>query len=159
MIVVADTAPLNYLVLIDQAELLPLLFGKVVVPEAVFSELRHAKAPSKVREWSDQPPTWLEVRPATAPQSPLLMQLDVGEREAIQLALDLKVDTVLMDEAEGRQMAEMFHLEVRGTLGILERGARLGRVDFRDALNKLEQTNFRISNAVRTAFLKRNSSN
>jgi len=28
---------------------------------------------------------------------------------------------------------------------------------FREALQKLEQTNFRISPAVRTAFLKRNS--
>jgi predicted nucleic acid-binding protein len=35
MIVVADTSPVNYLVLIDEIDLLPQLFGTVVMPEAV----------------------------------------------------------------------------------------------------------------------------
>ena len=84
------------------------------------------------------------------------MKLDVGEREAIQLALELGISTVLLDETDGRQEAENLHLEVRGTLGILERGAKLGKINFRQALSKLEQSNFRISPAVRAAFLKRN---
>lgn len=85
-----------------------------------------------------------------------LLALDPGERDAIGLALELGIGTVLMDEADGRHEAERLHLEVRGTLGILERGALLGKTNFRDALQKLEQTNFRISPAVRAAFLKRN---
>ena len=84
------------------------------------------------------------------------MRLDIGEREAIQLALKLGVSIVLMDEAEGRQMAEAFHLEVRGTLGILERAAQLGMINFREAVSKLDQTNFRISPAIRETFLRRN---
>jgi predicted nucleic acid-binding protein len=84
------------------------------------------------------------------------MNPDIGEREAIQLALELGLSTVLIDEAEGRQVAEALHLEVRGTLGILERGAKLGKIDFRQALRKLEQTRFCLSPSVRAAFLKRN---
>ena len=72
------------------------------------------------------------------------------------MALDLGIGTVLMDEAEGRQVAEALHLEVRGTLGILERGARLGRIDLRRALSKLEQTSFRLSPSLLAAFLERN---
>jgi predicted nucleic acid-binding protein len=72
------------------------------------------------------------------------------------LALELGISTVLLDETDGRREAETLHLEVRGTLGILERGAKLGRTDFRAALSKLEQSNFRISPAVRAAFFKRN---
>ncbi len=64
---------------------------------------------------------------------------------------------MLIDEVDGRRQAERLHLEVRGTLGILERAAKLGRINFREALSKLQQTNFRVSPAVRTAFLKRNS--
>ena len=79
-----------------------------------------------------------------------------GERETIQLALELVVSTVLIDEADGRRQAEKLYLEVRGTLGILERGARLGMIDFRQALSKLDQTSFRMSPAVRAAFLERN---
>jgi len=38
-LVVADTGPLNYLVLIDAIELLPKLFKRVFTPEAVRAEL------------------------------------------------------------------------------------------------------------------------
>ena len=44
MIVIADTSPLNYLVLIDCVELLPGLYGRVIVPQAVFDELRDEMA-------------------------------------------------------------------------------------------------------------------
>jgi predicted nucleic acid-binding protein len=39
MIVIADTSPLNYLVLIGEAEVLRRLYGQVVIPEAVLREL------------------------------------------------------------------------------------------------------------------------
>jgi len=156
MIVVADTTPLHYLILIDEVDLLPVLFGQVLLPQAVLEELQHPKTPPKVRQWMAHLPAWLEVRTVISVASPVLMNLDIGEREAIQLALELGVSTVLIDEAEGRQVAEALHLEVRGTLGILERGSKLGKTDFRQALSKLEQTRFRLSPAVRAAFLKRN---
>lgn len=41
MIVVADTSPLNYLVLIGEADLLYRLYGRVLIPQAVLSELEH----------------------------------------------------------------------------------------------------------------------
>jgi predicted nucleic acid-binding protein len=71
------------------------------------------------------------------------------------LPVELRADAVLIDETEGRKLAESLDLEVRGTLGILERAAKLGMVDFRRALSKLEQTSFRISPAVRETFLRR----
>jgi predicted nucleic acid-binding protein len=157
MIVVADTSPLNYLVLIDEVELLPALFGEVLVPTAVFRELQHSGTPAKVREWISHPPQWLEIRSVTSSPSSALMRLDIGEREAIQLALEVDASVVLMDETEGRTVAEGLRLQVRGTLGVLERGAKLGKTDFRQALMKLEQTKFRISPAVRDAFLRRSS--
>ena len=156
MIVVADTSPLNYLILIDEIDLLPALFGKVLLPNAVFRELNHPKTAPKVLEWMANLPAWVEVRDVVSTADAALMRLDAGEREAILLALELGVSTVLIDELEGRQQAERFHLEVRGTLGILERGAKLGKINFRQALSRLEQTSFRISPALRKAFLQRN---
>jgi predicted nucleic acid-binding protein len=157
MIVVADTSPLNYLVLIDEIDLLPSIFGQVLLPQGVFQELGHPKTSPRVRQWVADLPAWLEVRTVVSVVDAALLRLDIGEREAIQLALELGVRTVLIDEVDGRQLAERFHLEVRGTLGILEHAARLGKINFRQALTKLEQTNFRVSPSVRTAFLKRNS--
>ncbi len=39
MIVVSDTSPLNYLVLIGADHVLPILFGRVVAPPVVLSEM------------------------------------------------------------------------------------------------------------------------
>lgn len=156
MIVVADTSPLNYLLLIDEIDLLPVIFGQVLVPSAVFQELQQPKTSPIVRRWIANPPAWLEVRTVASAADPALLALDAGEREAIHLALELGITTVLMDEADGRRQAEKLHLQVRGTLGILERGARLGKTNLRSALSKLEQTNFRLSPAVRAALLQRN---
>lgn len=155
MIVVADTSPLNYLILIDEIDLLPTLFGRVLIPEAVASELRHTTAPSRVRNWMEQHPPWLEVHPSPSIKRVQLADLDPREREAIELALQLEIDLVLIDETEGRLQARKLQLKVKGTLGILEQAARLGKVHLPFALKKLEATNFRLSPALRDAALSR----
>jgi predicted nucleic acid-binding protein len=55
-LVVANTGPLNYLVLIGESDILPKLFEAVFVPEAVRSKLRHRDAPLTVRAWAERPP-------------------------------------------------------------------------------------------------------
>jgi predicted nucleic acid-binding protein len=156
MTVVADTTPLNYLVLIDEIDLLPALFENVLIPQAVFDELRHSQTSTKVRQWLARPPIWLEVCQIVGPILPSFSYLDPGEREAIQLAMERGIDTVLIDETAGRIVAQRLQLGARGTLGILERGGRLGLTSFRPALAKLEQTKFRMSTALKAAFLARN---
>jgi predicted nucleic acid-binding protein len=59
--IVADTTPLNYLVLIQAADILSSLYGKVLIPPAVKAELAHANTPDVVRTWISQPPSWLEM--------------------------------------------------------------------------------------------------
>jgi predicted nucleic acid-binding protein len=51
-LVVADTSPLFYLLSIDRIDLLPQLFGRVFIPEAVHKELCHPTAPTLVRNWA-----------------------------------------------------------------------------------------------------------
>jgi len=50
-LVVADTGPLNYLLLIEAIDLLPKLFDRVFIPAAVHRELAHPLAPGPVRAW------------------------------------------------------------------------------------------------------------
>jgi predicted nucleic acid-binding protein len=111
MIVVADTTPLNYLILIGEIELLPALYRTVLVPQAVHRELQHPRTPPQVRSWASAIPSWCEVRSITSPPASALTELDAGEQEAIQLALDTGIDTVLIDETEGRQAALRLHLK------------------------------------------------
>ena len=81
--IVADTTPLNYLILIQAAEILPNLYRTVLIPPAVKAELAHANTPAIVRAWISQPPQWLEVVSLKQPVDSALAHLDAGEREAI----------------------------------------------------------------------------
>ena len=49
MIVVADTSPILYPVLIEHVELLQSLYGDLLIPEPVAAELNATKSPSSVR--------------------------------------------------------------------------------------------------------------
>jgi predicted nucleic acid-binding protein len=157
MIVVADTTPLNYLVLIGETELLSALYDKVSIPEEVHRELKHAKTPLAVRAWALSVPAWRQVCAVASTPDAALSELDAGERNAIQLALDKGVDTLLMDESEGRREALRLHLHVTGTLAVLEKAAQRGLIDFRSSLLRLEQTNFRLSARLRDEFFRRNT--
>ena len=52
MIVVADTSPINYLILIGEIEILTKMYGRVVIPNAVREELLRHSAPEMVRNWT-----------------------------------------------------------------------------------------------------------
>jgi predicted nucleic acid-binding protein len=156
MIVVADTSPLNYLVLIRKIELLPRLYGRVLIPFAVQREMRQEGSPPLVQSWTSCLPVWCEVRDPSSVPDPSLSELDAGERDAIQLALDEGVDTVLMDEIHGRREALRRDLRVTGTLAVLEKAAQRGLIDFQSALRDLESTNFRLSTRLRDEFVRRN---
>ena len=51
----ADTAPLNDLVLTSDIELLRKLFDRMLAPQAVRDELASDEAPAVVRAWIAQP--------------------------------------------------------------------------------------------------------
>ncbi len=62
MLVVADTTPINYLILIEQVGILRSLYGQVVLPRAAATELSHPRAPEIVRTWIGSPPSWCTIR-------------------------------------------------------------------------------------------------
>jgi len=119
MTVVSDTSPLRYLIFSGHVHLIQDIFGHVMIPSAVDRELRDAAAPSVVREWISRPPVWLEVVSSTAPGADLSKLLDQGEAEAIQLAMDVGAEFLLIDEHRGRSVAASRGATVIGVLGIL----------------------------------------
>jgi predicted nucleic acid-binding protein len=142
-LVVADTSPLRYLAQIDQIELLPRLFEKILVPSIVCDELRHPSAPQPVRDWIESSPGWLDVSVVLASDDPSLRGLDQGENAAITLGLSISAALVLIDDRRGAAAAREKGLEVTGTLGVLDLAARRGVVDLAAALARLRTTNFR----------------
>jgi predicted nucleic acid-binding protein len=146
MTVVSNTSPLNYLTLIGFERLLPTLFGRVIVPLAVHDELKASGAPAQIREMLGSSGDWLEALSAPPVSDPVLAGSDPGEMEAIALAVSIKADLILLDEARGRRTAaEHFGLTVTGTLGVLDRAARAGLIDVADVVERLRKTSFRAS--------------
>ncbi|MCS6805136.1 MAG: DUF3368 domain-containing protein [Acidobacteriota bacterium] len=153
MIVISNTTPINYLVLIDHIYILPELFGRVVIPEAVLYELQSPAAPDKIQRWIASP-EWLMVQRVET-TDPALAHLDAGEREGITLAEQMQADLILIDEGRGRQTAKQRGLAVTGTIGLLDYAAARGLIDFVRAVELLRQTSFRAAPHLLQALLDR----
>jgi uncharacterized protein len=123
-IIIADSSPLISLAIIEQLELLPQLYQRVLLPPAVWDEvtvqgigLPGANAVRKV--------TWLEIQtPEAALLKPLSILVDRGEAEAIALAQSIPESIVLLDDAQARRVAERLNVPRIGTLGILRRAKK-----------------------------------
>ena len=136
MIVISDSSPLNYLILIGHADLLQKLFGQVLIPPSVNNELQRLGTPRAVRDWMAQSPAWLKAYQAAIFPDTALNRLDPGEREAIALAETLRADAILIDERDGRRVAEQRHVTVIGTLQILDTAAENGLIDLPTVLDQ-----------------------
>jgi predicted nucleic acid-binding protein len=112
MIVVSDTTAITTLLKTGKEALLAQLFGSVLVPSAVYSELSrvHEDLPEFIR--------LVGVRDTFASER-LRQQLGRGESEAIVLAEELRADYLLIDERRGRRIARERNLKIIGLLGIV----------------------------------------
>lgn len=156
MIVISDTSPINYLVLVEAIHLLPDMFGEIVIPLAVHHELSHQDAPKKVRYWISTHPPWLSVQTIDpAIHDPALFRLHPGEKEVILLAKQLNATLVLLDDRLAREMAQARGLQLTGLLGILAEAASRHLIDIQDIVERLQQTNFRASASLFRSLLTR----
>lgn len=145
MIVVADTSPINYLILLGHIDVLHHIYGEVLIPHAVLDELLDGAAPAVVQTWAARPPLWLRVSDIPSDPDPELAWLDRGEREAVQLADFVQANRLIIDDMDGRRAAESRNLSVIGTLGILAEASRRRLLDLSQTLTALQATNFHVA--------------
>ena len=144
MIVVSDSSPLITLARARQLELLHEFFGIVIIPPEVRSEVVVTGAglpgAEEVRKAG-----WIQMHTLSTEPSGELKKacsgLGPGEKSVIYAASMLNAALVLIDEERARRVAKNVGLPVAGSIAILERGARIGRVtDLRSVYrNLLEQ--------------------
>ena len=145
MIVVSDTSPICYLLLINQIDILQSLYDSVIIPQSVADELKAFESPPVVKSWLAQPPNWLQLQPIELTQDIELEKLDPGEREAIVLGEKLKADLVILDDKAARQIAVKRGLTIIGLLGILKDAARSGLLDLETTFEQLRDVGFWVS--------------
>lgn len=159
MIIIADTSPVNYLVLIGEIEILPQLYGRVIIPNAVLEELSAENAPALVEKWLLTSPEWLEIKSLSGViETELAELLDDGESEAIQLAAELGADLLVIDEKLGREIAVRRGLRIVGTIGVLALAGERDLIDVEKTIEKLEKTNFHVSSQLKE-FLRKSKTN
>lgn len=141
MAVVSDASPLSYLILIEEVEVLCVVYGEILIPPAVEKELRSPDGPGPPRTWVEEAPSWLQVKESfwrngggVGPEKieKRLRALGRGESQAIKLAGGAGSELLIIDEWEGRRVAKEAGLRITGTLGVLDEAATEGLVDARD---------------------------
>jgi predicted nucleic acid-binding protein len=135
LIVVSDTSPVLNLARIERLEILQSLYQQVLIPPAVSEELSTLMAAS--------PRPWLMIAvPADKERvRELCASLDLGEAEAIVLAVERSAELLLIDERRGRQTALALGLKITGLLGVLADAKRAGLIGaVKPVLDELIQT-------------------
>ncbi|NET61222.1 MAG: DUF3368 domain-containing protein [Symploca sp. SIO2E6] len=154
MIVVSDTSPITNLAAIGKLDLLHQLYTNIVIPVAVYTEMVGVDkfVPGAVEV---QTLPWITTQTVANAQSVVDIQasqdnIDLGEAEAIILALELKADLLLMDERRGRALAANYGLSVTGLLGVLLQAKRNGLIRaVKPVIDELiEEADFRVGSQL-----------
>jgi predicted nucleic acid-binding protein len=148
-IVVADAAPVIFLGKLDQLALIRSVFpGPTLLPEAVRRELEQESIPPEELHRIRTFLSTCRVEPVPHPLFPS-RALSVADRAVLTLAAKQKQAVVLSDDALVRRVARAEGMAVSGTLGILIRARRAGRLTHHKARQQLDDLiarhRFRIS--------------
>lgn len=144
--VVSNSTPLIALSRIGRLAIIRELFNSIVIPKAVFSEVATDKK-SRAGSGEVLEASWIQTVEVTntAVVDFLSVTVDAGESEAIALAKEINADLLLIDDRDGRKMAESVGIAVTGTIGLLLRYYKGNKDNFRLALDELVAHGFRIS--------------
>lgn len=134
MILVADASALIALATCDSLHLLEEIFGKVLVPEAVFAEVTactHEKPHSeRLRDYLEG-----KVRAVDMQRFVYLdAYADAGETQAMLLYKEIAADYLLIDDKRGRKVAKINQIQTIGSLGVLLQAKRNGLISLVEPL-------------------------
>jgi predicted nucleic acid-binding protein len=155
MTAISDTSPLNYLIRLGHSDVLEEIYGTVLAPEAVFTELSHARSPPEVQAWISRAPHWLQTVKIGKLDLSLPTDLGAGECEAISLAERGPDSILLIDDRDGRRAAANRNIEIAGTMTVLSEAALRGRLNFSETISNLKALGFRIAADHESAILNR----
>jgi predicted nucleic acid-binding protein len=146
--VVADASAIICLGWVDQLQILPALFGRIVVPPAVAAEATHRQSAL---------PAWIEVREPARPLDHRVVtaRLGAGETEVLCLGLELDGAWLILDDAEARALARGLGLRMLGTAAVLVEAKRAGLLArVRPTLDALLARGFRLDRKVYDQIVK-----
>ena len=154
--IISNTSPLIYLAKLNKLELVRELFNKIIIPKEVYDEVikgKEEKYFDAIKIENSVKNGLIEVKEITIGKElkEFAPEIDIGELSVIQLALKLKPEMILIDDASARAIAESFGFNVKGTLYVLLKGFRKKMIDKKQIkilLNDIVTAGFRISSEL-----------
>jgi len=153
---VTNTSPLLALIAgCGSLDLLRSLYDEVLVPREVCMEIA-AGGPNGFGVAEFNQADWLRKWPVDVEPNPLLRNaLDKGEGAVIQLALNERVELVCIDEPVGRRLARLSGLTLTGSVGVLVRARKEGKLpSVRAAMERMRAQGIWLSEFVITFALR-----
>ncbi|MCE4617475.1 MAG: DUF3368 domain-containing protein [Desulfurococcales archaeon] len=153
-LVVSNSSVIIALARIFRLDLLEKLFGKILIPEAVWREIAAEGKPGHEKIMRAN---FIHIGKAGNRRLVTLLEefVDSGEAEAIVLALELNADILLVDDHDARDLAKKLGLQVMGTLGVIAL-AKYRRLipDAKPIIDTLVESGFWISRRLLEEFLR-----
>ena len=143
--IISDTSCFIILSKIEELDLLQKLYGQIIT------------TPDIAEEFGEKLPDWVSIENVTDKyrQRILEMQIDKGESSAIALALEIPNSTLILDDIKARKIAMNLGLSFTGTIGIIIKAKLSGIIpSIKPFLEKIKETNFRISTEIELQALK-----
>lgn len=147
-IVISDTSCLIIFQKIGELDLLRKVYDSITT------------TPEVAQEFSEQLPSWIRIEKVKDKkyQEILEMHVDWGEASAIALAKEIDSPLVLLDDLKARKLAAKLNLKYTGTLGVIHKAKQIGVIEkVRPIIEKLQITNFRISESIINELLRKNN--
>lgn len=156
MIVVSDTSCISNLLLINQLDLLQKIYFEIYIPPAVYKEILMLEKGDrdlnyfKSRHWIVLENNFTKNISLSPPK-----YIDAGEAEAIDLAIHLNADRLLIDERKGTILANELGITTIGLLGVLVIAKENNFIlSVKELLDQLIENNFWLSNGLYQQILK-----
>jgi predicted nucleic acid-binding protein len=143
--ILADTSVLIIFHKINEFELLEKVYKNITI------------TPEVAGEFSGKLPSWILVQKVSDKKYQELIetQLDIGEASIIALSKEFSNSLILLDDLKARKVATALNVTFTGSLGIIYKAKQMGIIEIvKPIVQKISETNFRLSKKVINEFLK-----
>lgn len=147
-VVISDTSCLIVFDKIERLDVLQKIYGTIYT------------TPEIAEEFVKPLPTWIQIDEVKDKkyQKFLETQVDQGEASVIALSIEKDNSLLILDDLRARKLAKQLKLKITGSLGVISKAKEKGIVTkVKPLIEKLRETDFRISDKVIGHLLKRNN--
>ena len=138
-VIISDTTVLIVFQKIRKLSLLNQIYKEIIT------------TPEVAEEYGEELPSWIKIHFVSdlKYQKLLELQVDKGEASAIALAKEHTDVLLLLDDLKARKLASKLDLKYTGTLGIIQRAKREGKIEkVKPLLDEILKTDFRVSEKI-----------